>query len=70
MMSTGIEEIDDLEPVSLNVCIVNQIIARKQIYPEMQVFVRGDRRADYGKSHKLMLQIKSQRYLIKWVSHD
>ena len=57
MMSTGIEEIGDLEPVTLNVAI-NQIIARKQIYPEMQVFVRGDRRVDFEKVINVVARLK------------
>ena len=64
MMSTGIEEIGDLEPVTLNVAI-NQIIARKQIYPDMQVFVRGDRRVDFEKVINVVARLKEFNILDK-----
>ena len=41
------------EKVSLNVA-VNRVIARLQIWPEMKVFVRGDRNVDYGSVVELM----------------
>jgi len=57
MDSPGIEEIEDLESVSLNVAI-NQVIARKDIFPEMQVFVRGDKDVSYGKVLEIMAVLK------------
>ena len=41
------------EKVSINVA-VNRVIARLQIWPEMKVFVRGDRNVDYGSVVELM----------------
>ena len=48
MMDPGIEDPGNTKMVSLNV-IVNQVLARREIWPDMQVFVRGDEDADYGK---------------------
>jgi len=41
------------ERVSINVA-VNRVIARLQIWPEMKVFVRGDKNIDYGRVVELM----------------
>ena len=41
------------EKVSINIA-VNRVIARLQIWPEMKVFVRGDRNVDYGSVVELM----------------
>ena len=41
------------EKVSINVA-VNRVIARLQIWPEMKVFVRGDKNVDYGSVVELM----------------
>ena len=46
MAGPGLEDSENYEPVSLNVAI-NQILARKEIYPDMQVFVRGDKKVEY-----------------------
>ena len=46
MTSPGIEEIGDLEPISLQRA-VNEVLARKGVFPEMQVFVRGDKNVSY-----------------------
>ena len=54
MTSDGIE---DLEPVSLSVAI-SQILARKEIYPEMQVFVRGDKKVAYEKVIEMIAILK------------
>ena len=48
MMDPGIEDPGNTEVVSLNV-VVNQVLARREIWPDMQVFVRGDVEADFGK---------------------
>ncbi len=48
MMDPGIEDPGNTKMVSLNV-IVNQVLARREIWPDMQVFVRGDVDAEYGK---------------------
>ena len=48
MMDPGIEDPGKTKMVSLNV-VVNQVLARREIWPDMQVFVRGDVDADYGK---------------------
>jgi biopolymer transport protein TolR len=47
MMDPGIEDPGNTKMVSLNV-VVNQVLARREIWPDMQVFVRGDVDADYG----------------------
>ncbi len=57
MTSSGIDEIKDYEPVSLNVAI-NQILARKEIYPDMQVFVRGDKKVEYEKVIEIIAILK------------
>ena len=57
MDSPGIEEIEDLESVSLNLAI-NTVIARKDMFPEMQVFVRGDKDVSYGKVLEIMAVLK------------
>ena len=49
MMDPGIEETNNMEPVSLSV-VISQVIARHQIWPEMQVFVKGDNDAEYGRA--------------------
>ena len=54
----GIEEIGDTEPVSLSV-VVNQVIARMNVYPDMVVVLKGDKSADYGTVYSLMLQLKT-----------
>jgi len=59
MMDPGIEETNDMEPVSLSV-IINQVIARHQIWPEMQVFVKGDNDAEYGMVIDLIAGLKYQ----------
>ena len=48
MMDQGIEDPGNTKMVSLNV-VVNQVLARREIWPDMQVFVRGDIDADFGK---------------------
>ena len=57
MMSIGIEKIEDLEPISLNVAI-NQILARKEIYPDMQVFVKGHRNVEFEKIIEVVSLLK------------
>ena len=52
------EDTDDIEPVSLTV-IVNQVVARMNVYPDMAVVLRGDKSADYGILYSLMLQLKA-----------
>ena len=47
------EMTEEGEKVSINVA-VNRVIARLQIWPEMKVFVRGDRNVDYGSVVELM----------------
>ena len=58
LLDAGIEEIGDTEPVSLSV-VVNQVIARMNIYPDMVVVLKGDKSADYGTVYSLMLQLKT-----------
>ena len=58
MMDPGIEETNNMEPVSLSV-VVNQVIARMNIYPDMVVVLKGDKSADYGTVYSLMLQLKT-----------
>ena len=57
MTSPGVDEIEDLEPVSLNVAI-NQILARKEIFPDMQVVVRGDKKVEYEKVIEIIAILK------------
>ena len=57
MKSPGIEEIDELEPISLNVAI-NQIIARKKSLPDMQVFVKGHRKVEFEKIIEIVAILK------------
>jgi biopolymer transport protein TolR len=47
------EMTEEGEKVSINVA-VNRVIARLQIWPEMKVFVRGDRNVEYGIVVELM----------------
>ena len=47
------EMTEEGEKVSINVA-VNRVIARLQIWPEMKVFVRGDKNVDYGSVVELM----------------
>ena len=48
MMDPGIEDTGTTEVVSLNI-VVYQVLERREIWPDMQVFVRGDVDADFGK---------------------
>jgi len=52
------ENTGDIEPVSLTI-IVNQVVARMNVYPNMAVVLRGDKSADYGILYSLMLQLKA-----------
>ena len=47
------EKMEEGERVSINIA-VNRVIARLQIWPEMKVFVRGDKNVDYGSVVELM----------------
>ena len=58
LLDEGIEEIGDSEPVSLSI-VVNQVIARMNVYPDMVVVLKGDKSSDYGTVYSLMLQLKS-----------
>ena len=58
LLDEGIEERGDSEPVSLSV-VVNQVIARMNIYPDMVVVLKGDKSSDYGTVYSLMLQLKA-----------
>ena len=53
----GIEETDDLTAIDLQEA-VNTIIARKRIYPEMQVFVRGDRGVNFQQVMDIVTSLK------------
>ena len=57
MAGPGLEDSENYEPVSLNVAI-NQILARKEIYPDMQVFVRGDKKVEYEKVIEIIAILK------------
>ena len=52
------ENTGDIEPVSLTI-IVNQVVARMNVYPDVAVVLRGDKSADYGILYSLMLQLKA-----------
>ena len=56
LLDVGIEEIGDTEPVSISV-IVSQVKARRKIYPEMDVIIRGDKKAGYGQVYNVMMQL-------------
>ena len=55
----GIQDIGDSEPVSLKV-IVNQVIGRKNKFPDMAVVLKGDKSAAYGTLFRLMSELKSR----------
>ena len=57
MAGQGVEDLENYEPVSLNVAI-NQILARKEIYPDMQVFVKGDKKVEYEKVIEIIAILK------------
>ena len=57
MAGPGVEDLENYEPVSLNVAI-NQILARKEIYPDMQVFVKGDKKVEYEKVIEIIAILK------------
>ena len=57
MMDPGIEDPGTTEVVSLNI-VVNQVLARREIWPDMQVFVRGDRRVDFEKVINVVARLK------------
>ena len=56
LLDVGIEEAGDSEPVSLSV-VVNQVIARMEIYPNMQVMLQGDHVSNYGLTMELISQL-------------
>ena len=58
MHSPGIEEIEDLESVSLNIAI-NRIVARKDIFPEMQIMIEADEDVAFGKVMKVIAKLKN-----------
>ena len=60
----GIEETDDLTAIDLQEA-VNTIIARKRIYPEMQVFVRGDREVNFQQVMDIVTSLKQFEVLDK-----
>ncbi len=64
MMSSGIEEIDELEPITLNLAI-NRVLARKKDYPDMQVFVKGHRIVEYEKIIEIVAILKGFHILDK-----
>jgi biopolymer transport protein TolR len=55
----GIQDIGDSEPVSLKV-IVNQVIGRKNKFPDMAVVLKGDKSSAYGTLFRLMSELKSR----------
>ena len=57
MAGPGVEDLENYEPVSLNVAI-NQILARKEIYHDMQVFVKGDKKVEYEKVIEIIAILK------------
>ena len=64
LSNEGIEETDDLSPIDLQEA-VNTIIARKRIYPEMQVFVRGDREVNFQQVMDIVTSLKQFEVLDK-----
>ena len=59
MMDPGIKEPGITEAVSLKV-IINQVLARKALYPDMQVMLKGDNISQYGQTMKLLSQLKDK----------
>ena len=64
LSNEGIEETDDLKAIDLQEA-VNTIIARKRIYPEMQVFVRGDREVNFQQVMDIVTSLKQFEVLDK-----
>ena len=64
LSNEGIEETDDLTAIDLQEA-VNTIIARKRIYPEMQVFVRGDREVNFQQVMDIVTSLKQFEVLDK-----
>ena len=60
----GIEETDDLSPIELQTA-VDTIIARKQLYPDMQVFVRGDKNVNFQQVMDIVTSLKQFEVLDK-----
>ena len=60
----GIEKTDDLVSIDLQKA-VNTIIARKKIYPEMQVYVRGDREVNFQQVMEIVTSLKQFKVLDK-----
>ena len=56
LLDPGFEEQGRTEAVTLDV-IVNQVIARMEIYPNMQVMLRGDHVSNYGQTMTLISQL-------------
>ena len=56
LMDTGSKEPESTEAVSMDV-IVNQVIARMEIYPNMQVMLQGDHVSNYRLSMELISQL-------------
>ena len=48
MISPGVEEIEDLEPISID-SVIEMLIGRKEIYPDMKLFVKADKKIEYEK---------------------
>ena len=56
LMDTGTKEPESTEAVSMDI-IVNQVIARMEIYPNMQVMLQGDHVSNYGLTMELISQL-------------
>jgi colicin import membrane protein len=59
LIGSGIEESEEFGAVSLNF-IVSKVKARIDIYPEMEVFIRADNDAAYGKVIEVIAQLKNE----------
>jgi len=53
LYDTASSDIDEGEQVTISVA-VGRVMARLEAYPEMKVFVRGDRDVNYGRVVQLM----------------
>ena len=64
LSNEGIQDADDLESIDLQTAI-NTIIARKRIYPEMQVYVRGDKNVNFQQVMDIVTSLKQFKLIDK-----
>ena len=64
LSNEGIQDGDDIESIDLQTAI-NTIIARKRIYPEMQVYVRGDKNVNFQQVMDIVTSLKQFKLIDK-----